>query len=214
MRIPTLLSVCALLGSSLWAQDESPYYFQLGFGSVFSESADQPANFGGSVGFDPGFLTSAALGRTFDFGERWTGSAEFEALYQYFTTDEDDMAGLPLNAPDDAKSFALMINGGLDWNLTEQFALYGLLGVGWAPVIEYTSWDSANLNTLDDNGPAFQARFGCAYTFGGSYSFRVGYRFFKTEPIDIEDTDVLSTDPSSEIDVAQHSIEIGFRWGL
>ena len=96
MRIPSLLFVCALAGSTPWAQDDdNPYYVQLGVGAVFSEDADVGSGFGGTVGFDPGYSTSLALGRNFELSERWSWDAQFETLYQRFTVDENDIGSIP-----------------------------------------------------------------------------------------------------------------------
>lgn len=210
MRMSSLLIATALLGSSAWAQDEgSPYYLQLGLGGVFSEEADGVP--GGTIGFDPGFSTGLAVGRTFGLSERLDFEAEVEAFYQYFTVDETDIGAIPSAVDDDAKTLAFMLNGGLDWHFTPQYSIYGALGVGWAKEIEYSSWDSGNLSTTDDDGVAFQARFGFGYNFGGTYDMRLGYRYFKTDTIDVEDEITGNVD---QIDVAQHSVEATFRWGL
>lgn len=210
MRMSSLLIATALLGSSAWAQDEgSPYYLQLGIGGVFSEEAEGVP--GGTIGFDPGFSTGLAVGRTFEWSERLDFGAEVEAFYQYFTVDEDDFGAIASAVEDDAKTLAFMLNGQLDWYFTQQYSLYGGLGFGWAKEIDYSAWDSGNLSTSDDDGLAFQAKLGMGYNFGGSYEMRLGYRYFKTETIDVEDQISGVTD---EIDVAQHSVEATFRWGL
>jgi len=210
MRMSSLLIATALLGSSAWAQDEgSPYYLQLGLGAVFSEEADEVP--GGTIGFDPGFSTGIAIGRTFGISERLDFEAEVETFYQSFTVDEEDIGAIASAVDDDAKTLAFMLNGGLDYRFTSQYSIYGALGVGWAKEIDYSSWDSGNLSTTDDDGVAFQARLGFGYNFGGSYDMRLGYRYFKTDTIDVEDEITGSVD---EIDVAQHSVEATFRWGL
>lgn len=217
MRIPSLLIATALLGSSALlgasasAQDEgSPYYVQLGLGGVFSEDAEDVP--GGTIGFDPGFSGSLALGRRFGVSERLSFDAEVEAYYQSFTVDEDDLGAIPSAVDDDAKTFAFMLNGLLDWKFTQQFSAYGGLGVGWANVIKYSAWDSSNLSIDDSDGVAFQARFGVDYNFGGTYGVRLGYRYFQTDSVDIESQ--VPPFPVNELDVAQHSIEAGFRWSL
>jgi opacity protein-like surface antigen len=215
MRILPLLIASALLGPRAWAHGEEddngswPDYFQLGLGAVFtSEAEDVP---GGDISFDPGFSTGAALGWSKMIGERTGLDLEGELFYQYFAVDEGDIEGIPSATDENSKIFALMLNGGLDYHFTERYAVYGMLGVGWAKEIDYQPWDSGSLSIDDDDGLAFQARLGMAYGFGGSYDFRFGYRFFKTETIDIEDEVTGETD---ELDVSQHSLELGFRWGL
>ncbi len=212
MRIPFLLIAAPVfLASSAWAQDdeESPYYVQLGFGAVFSEEASGVP--GGTISFDPGFSVSAAVGRTYEISERLDFDAELEAFYQAFAVDEKDLPAIASAVDDSAKTFALMLNGGLDWKFTPQYAMYGALGIGWAKEIDYSSWDSGNLSISDTDGLAYQGRFGFAYNLGGTYDVRMGYRYFKTEPVDIDD---LVAGTSSELDVAQHSLEVTFRWGL
>lgn len=210
MRIPFLLIATAFVGSSARAHDEeSPYYLQIGLGGVFSEDAEDVP--GGTIGFDPGFSTGIALGRTFELSERFGFDAELEAFYQSFRVDEEDLPAIASAVEDDAKTFAFMLNGILDWHFTQQYSIYGGVGVGWAKEIDYSAWDSGSLSISDDDGVAFQGRFGFGYNFGGTYDMRLGYRYFKTETVDIED---LITNQTDELDVAQHSIEASFRWSL
>jgi len=215
MRTLSLLFATLLLGSSVWAQGEEendslwPDYFQLGFGAVFTEDASGVP--GGTIGFDPGFSTGMALGWDLGGGETLSYDLEVEAFYQSFTVDETDLPAIPSAVNDDAKTFALMLNGILHWHFTPQYAMYGGAGVGYAKNVEYDAWDSGSLEITDDDAAAFQARLGFEYNFGGPYDVQLGYRFFKTEPIEVHDTLAGTTD---EIDVAQHSIEATFRWGL
>jgi opacity protein-like surface antigen len=219
MRIPSLLFVSALAGSSSWAHhEENPYYVQLGLGAVFSEDADVGSGFGGSIGFDPGYSTSLALGRNFELTERWSWDAQVETVYQRFTVDEDEIGSVPGVDPrqvgdlDVAKTLSFFVNGILDWHLTRQFALYGGIGVGWAKTIDYNAWDQGSLQVEDDDGLAFQARLGMSYNLGGSYLFQFGYRYLKTDAVDV--TDLQPPVTSTEIDIGQHTLELGFRWGL
>jgi len=211
MRIPSLLCAALVLGANAQAQakDQSPWYLQFGLGGVFTTEAEDVV--GGSVGFDPGFTTGVAIGRTFELDERLDFDAEAELFYQYWTVDEGDLLNIPSAVDDDAKTFALMLNGTLDWAFTPQYSVYGGLGLGYAKEIEYAAWDSGNLSIDDNEGVAFQARLGMGYNLGGTYDFRFGYRFFKTETLDIENT---TTGQVDELDVSQHSLECGFRWGL
>jgi opacity protein-like surface antigen len=215
MRIPSLLIATALLGSSAWAhggEDTNSYwpdYLQFGIGGVFTEDASGVP--GGTIGFDPGFSTGVALGWTTELSARLDFDFEVEAFYQYFTVDETDILAIPSAVNDDAKTFAVMFNGLVDWHFTQQYSMYGGLGVGWAKEIDYSAWDSGNLSIDDKNGAAFQGRVGFGYNMGGTYDVRLGYRYFKTEPIDIQDEITNETD---ELDVAQHSVEATFRWGL
>jgi opacity protein-like surface antigen len=211
MRIPFLSIAVIVLGSSAWAQHEDNHtYIQFGLGFVTSEDAEDVP--GGTIEFDPGFAVDLAVGYEIFLGTKYLSIApEFELYYQSFSVDEDDIGAIPSAVEDDAKSFALMLNGVLEWHITKQFSWYGSAGVGWADVIEYSAWDSGNLVIDDDSGFAWQGRFGFGYNLGGTYDFRAGVRYFHTEPIDIEDQITGSTD---ELDVGQFSVEAAVRWGV
>lgn len=217
MRIPSLLFVCALLGSSAWAQDdESPFYFRLGFGGVFSEDADV---LGITTEFDPGFSLAAAVGYTFELNERWDLDADVEAFRQSFKIEEGDIGGpdelLPglenVGSADNADTFAFMLNGTFVRRMSQNIGLYGGLGLGWSKN-DYNGWDSGDLRTDDEDGVAFQGRLGVEYGLGGSYDFRLGYRYFRASPVDV--LDVNDPAVSDELDIGQHSFEITFLWAL
>jgi opacity protein-like surface antigen len=209
MRISSLLIAIPVLGASAWAQESSDFYLQLGLGFVGSEDAEGVP--GGTVEFDPGYGVSLALGYDMPLGDTFTFAPELELYYQNFRVDEDDLAGIPSAVEDDAKTFAFMVNGTLDWNITKQFSWYAGAGVGYATVIEYSAWDSGNLVVTDDTGVAGQFKLGLGYNLGGTYDFRIGLRYFYAEPVDIEDQITGDTD---EIDVGQGAIEAAVRWGF
>ena len=224
MRIASLLSVFALLASSAWAQHKDSHnYFQLGMGGVFSDAATgAPANNvqgSSDFGFDRGFSLSAAFGRSFRMSNRLSVDAELEAFRQYFRTDNGDLREGEMVDPgtnqvveDNAKTLAFMLNGLVEWHFTPQFSFYGGGGFGWAKEIEYTSWDVGGFKNVKEDFPyAYQGRVGFAYNLGGTSDLLLGYRYFKTEPVAITDQ---AGNSLGEIDVAQHSIEAVFRWGL
>jgi opacity protein-like surface antigen len=218
MRIPSLLLVTSLVGSSAWAQHKDSHnYVHLGFGGVFSETAkDVPIDkdpFIADVGFDSGFSLSGALGRNYRLTSRWSADAEVEVFYQAFSVDDGDLnAGFGVSPAreNNAKTFSFMLNGLLEWEFTPQFSIYGGLGLGYAKDIDYSTWDVGGFRNENSDGAAFQGRLGFLYNLGGKNDLLIGYRYFKTEPVDISN----ATGPDSEIDVAQHSIEVGLRWGL
>jgi len=207
MRIPFSLCVLLLLGTSAWAQDDEvgPYYLQVNLGGVFSEKAEVQ---GFEGDFDPGIMTSIALGRHLWSTDRLVLDGELEAYYQYFTF--DDVLNVPsAGKNDDARAFAFLVNGLLEWRFTRQFSVYGGAGVGYAPKIEYDTFDSGNLNQDQSDGFCFSGRLGLDYNLGGNYDFRFGYRYFRTEPIDIVDAA-----GSDELSIGQHAVELGVRWAL
>jgi opacity protein-like surface antigen len=210
MRIPFLPFALVLLGSSLFAHDEDGrWYVQFGLGGVFSDKAEDVP--GGTVDFDPGYDVSAALGRHLPLSERFGLDLEIEGYYQNFTVDEDDILQIPSAVEDDAVTLAWMANAILEWHFTPQFALYAGGGLGYATTADYDAWDSGNLEQVDDDGAAFQGKVGFLYELGGSYDFLLGYRYFRTEELEIEN---LVTGQTSDIDVGQHVVEATFRWGL
>jgi opacity protein-like surface antigen len=89
--------------------------------------------------------------------------------------------------------------------------MYGGLGVGYATLIDYEAFDEGDLQIEDDNGLAVQGRLGFAYNLGGNYDARFGYRYFRTESVDIDN---VTSGASDELDIGQHSLELAFRWGL
>jgi len=209
MRILFVPIALALLGTTVRANDEkeSRYYLQWTLGGVFSETAEDVT--GAPVDFDPGFSSSLILGRRLPLGARTDLGIEGEVYYQYFTADEDDVVNIPSATDDDAGALAFMLNGIIDWEFTPQYSIYGGVGVGWARGIEYKPWDAGSLSMPDDDAVAFQAKFGFDWDLGGNYDVLLGYRYFRTDALDIE-----GGISGEEIDLGQHVIEAGFRWGL
>ncbi len=217
MRIPFLPIALVSLGSSVFAHDEdNRYYAQLFVGGVFSDEVDSllvsPSNPDGfSFDFDPGYSASAVVGRHFPFGDRCGLDVDIGPYYQFFTVDENDLVNITSAVDDDAAMLAWMVHGTLEYHFTPQFAIYGGGGVGYASSIDYDAVDSGGLQQNDDDGIAFDGRIGFLYNLGGSYDFTLGYRYFRTEAVEIEDTTEMVTD---DIDIGQHVIEMGFRWAL
>ncbi len=208
MFVPIAL---ALLGSTVAAHDEKdPWYVQFGLGALFSDKAEDVP--GGNIEFDPGYALSLGFGYRICQGEHFGFDAQLEALYTDFKVDEGDLNAIASAIDDDAGALAWMVNGIAEWYFTRQFAIYGGVGVGWASSIEYDAWDSGNLNVEDDSGLAFQGMFGFLYNLGGTYDVMLGYRYFRTESIEIDD--LTPGEPSSDIEVGQHIAEIVLRWGL
>ncbi len=223
MRIPFLPLAFVLLGAPSFAHGESdndrpffiPDYVQISVGGVFSDDAEDVP--GGTISFDPGYEVSAALGWHVPFSQRFGLDLEFESYYQNFTVDEEDLLKIPTAVSsaidDDAVALAWMLNGMLEWHFTPQFAVYGGGGIGYATTLDYDSWDSGNLDLVDQDGAAFQGRFGFLYNLGGNYDVLLGYRYFRAESLEIDDTST-SGDDGFDLDVGQHVIEAAFRWSL
>jgi opacity protein-like surface antigen len=212
MRTPYSLIALLLTATSAWAHDEDGrWYVQLGVGAVFSDEVDNVPDGAGTIEFDPGFAAALALGRHFPISERFGLNVEGEAYYQYFTVDEEDLLAIPSAVEDDATALTFFLNGILEWHFTPQFSIYGGGGVGWVNGIDYDAWDSGSLQQVDEDAVAFQGKFGFDYALGDDYDVLLGYRYFRADAIEIEDQ--ISSDVS-EIDIGQHVLELGFRWGL
>ena len=211
MRLPLFPIVLTLIGSGAFAHDEDePWYIQFSTGAVFSEDADDVP--GGTIEFDPGFSLGGLVGYHLCQGDKFGFDLQGELFYMDFKVDEGDLTAIPSAIDDNSGAMAWMLNGVAEWHFTEQFAIYGGIGGGFASKIEYDAWDSGNLDIPDDSGLAFQGMLGFLYNLGGSYDVLLGYRYFRTEPVDIEN--LIPPFDTSEIDIAQHIVEIAFRWGL
>ena len=210
MRIPFLPIALVLLGASAFAHGEdSPWYAQFSVGGVFSDTAESVP--GSPVDFDPGYEVSLALGRHFPYSERFGLDVELEGYYQYFKVDEDDLPNISSAISDDDSALAWMLNGLFEWHFTPQFAFYGGGGAGYATSAKYEAWDSGNLKQEDKEGFAYQGKAGFTYDLGGNYDLLLGYRYFRIEPLDIQNQVTGETD---QIDIGQHVVEVAFRWGL
>ena len=209
MRTPliTLLTVVGL-ASTASAQDDD-WYFQLGLGGVFPTAAEDVP--GGDIDFDQGFGISAAIGKRLGGGEDLGLAVEFESIFTDFKVDERDITAIPSAINDEAGSLAWMLNGRLDWKFSDSLSLYLVGGLGYATTLEYESWDSGNLNLVDEDGFAYQARVGFTFDLGGNYDVSIGYRFFQHEAIEIENT---ITSETFDLDPIQNHAEITLRWGI
>jgi opacity protein-like surface antigen len=212
MRIPLIPIALTLLGSAAFAheEDDRPWFIQFGLGAVFSGDAEDVP--GGTVEFDPGYSVSGGVGYHVCQDERFGFDLLGELFITDFKVDEGDLTSIPSAVDDDAGVTAWMLNGIAEWHFTDQFAAYGGLGVGWASKIEYDAWDSGNLQIEDDSGLAFQGLLGFLYNLGGTYDVLLGYRYFRTETVEIENQ--VPPFGSDDLDVAQHVVEVGFRWAL
>ena len=212
MRTPSILIALLLTTTSAWAHgEEGKYYVQFGVGPVFSDPVDNVPDGAGTIDFDTGYAASLAFGRHVPFSERFGLNVEVEGYYQYFTVDEKDILAIPSAVEDDATALVFFLNGLLEWHFTPTFSIYGGGGIGWANSVDYDAWDSGSLNQVDKDALAYQGRFGFDYALGDDYDVLLGYRYFRTDAIEIEDT---TSSDTTEIDIGQHVLELVFRWGL
>jgi len=218
MRTPLLSAVSALVlfAPSTFAHDknkeEDPWYFQFGVGAVFyMPSVDD--NPGGSVDWDLGWQTNWAIG--YDLGafsgDKWGWSVEFEGYFSQVEIDDSDILNVPGANDRKSKNLAWLGNVVFDYHFTEQYAWYFGGGIGWASRIKFETWDQGAFNNVDTDGIAYTFKTGLKYNLGGRYDVLIGYRFFGTEDVEIEN---VNNNTSFDIENYQHSLEIDVRFGL
>ena len=214
MRILSLASVVLVtsLASSVFAQDrdESKWYLTFGVGAAFLSDVD--TNPTGTVSYDTGVATTLAVGRRLSDSDSVDVAAELEGLYAFSRLDDGDLDKLAApNTPRDAANLAWFLNGILQWNLSKTFAWYGGAGIGYASGIELDAFDFGDLKQVDKDGLAFQAKLGALYHLGGSTDFLLGYRYYRTEEIQINN---IVSQTSFDLTNEMHILEVGVRWGL
>jgi opacity protein-like surface antigen len=211
MRILPLASLVLVssLAPSISAQveRESPWYltFDIGADSV----VDIDSNPTGTVSYDTGISSSLAVGRHL-FGGKLAFNGELETFYSFTRLDDGDLVKLSPNSPRDHASLALLVNGMLEWNLGKSFAWYGGVGVGYASV-RLDSFDFGDLDQVDKSALAYQFKIGALYRLGQNLDFLLGYRYFQTEDIQIDNVVTLS---SFDVTNQENIFEAGLRWGL
>ena len=213
MRILSLASVVLVtsLASSAFAQDrEDPWYLTFAAGAAFPAEVD--TNPTGTVSYDTGIATSLAVGRWLSDSDSLDVAAELEAFYAFARLDDGDLDKFQAaNSPRDAGNLAWFLNGILDWKLNPTFAWYGGAGIGYASGIELDTFDFGDLEQVDQDGLAFQAKLGARYHLGGSTDFLLGYRYYRTEDVQVDN---IVTQASFDIENQIHVVELGLRWGL
>ncbi len=213
MRILPLATVLFVssFASSAFAQDrsESPWYIGFDLGALSVTDIDQ--NPTGTVGYDTGVSMALALGRHLIRSDSLDFSGELEGLYAFTKLDDGDLVNIPSAISRDYGNLAWFVNGVLDWKLSEDFGWYGGAGVGYASGIRLQSFDSGNLAQADTQAIAFQFKLGAIFHMGGRYDFLLGYRYFQTEDVQIDN---LVTLTSFDVTNQANIFEAGVRWGL
>lgn len=218
------LALALLTGSSsalAAGQGDDPFgsdaksRWRLGFNSGFTIPKDVDPAPGGPIELENGFLFSGTLGYHLgNLNERVGLAVELEGLFTEADIDDDNLAGFGSASGENVSSAAAMVNGVLDWRWSEAVSLSLGAGVGYAVNDFDTFKDLGNSFKLDDgqeDAIAAQAKVGLVYDLGGGFSWTLGYRFFKTESLEAEDSALGQTfDLTTEI----HSLELGVRYSL
>lgn len=192
--------------------DVSPYYLQLGLGGVSTVEVDPTA--GATADFDTGLGFSLLAGR--DLGQLgpFGVALEGELYYSFMNIDKGDLnqftgAGGVVRARG-ARQFSLMGNLILDYPIYDDTSVYFGGGIGFAPTVDFDTFDTGNLSQEDDSGVVAQLKLGIKYDLGERSDFLIGYRYFKSEALDINST----LNGISSVNFEQHALEFSVRWGI
>jgi len=98
-----------------------------------------------------------------------------------------------------------------DYPLSSEVSLYFGGGAGYATNIKMDTFDDGNLEQNDNDKFAGQGKVGFRWNLGDRYDVSIGYRYFRTEDVEIEDVVTGDTD---DVEFSNHVAEIGFRWGF
>ncbi len=126
--------------------------------------------------------------------------------------DQDVSDSGTLQAVRDLTVAGAMLNGVVDFPLSDRLSIYAGAGLGVAWLDVGTTSDS--LNDFDaEDGPflAWQGRGGLTWSFTESTALQFGYRFLNIDDAQIEDG--LSSS-SFDLETQQHVLEIGLVFGF
>ncbi len=207
-RVFRTLAVLSLLGTSIAAQERSPWYATFGTGYHAASDTDGPA--GSTLGFDGGYSLSFGVGRDLIN----TGSKRFgvqgEILFNSFELSDEDVAAQSLSS-ERAENLSLMFSGIADFQLSPQFGVYAGVGVGYAAKVSVDGLDQPGPFTLeDDSAVAFQLKAGFKYGLGGGYDMGMGYRYFRMDAVEVSSLSSQSFD----LEFDQHIFEVVLHWGF
>ena len=202
------LVLCLAAPAAFAAGDEDPWYLQFSLGAGASPNIDAPGDV--EVGFDLGFATSIAVGRDMGQSGNFSWSLEGEVLYTYYNLDEDDLAFFPSTTDKGESSVGLMANVVGAYELTSAISLYAAGGAGFS-TINFKTFDSGNLEQLDNDAPSFQFKAGLKYKMGPKFDILLGFRYYVTDSIDIFNQ---STGNTTSVEYEDSVVELGFRWGI
>jgi opacity protein-like surface antigen len=186
------------------SSDHTGWYIGVGFGITTTTDSDGPDE---DIEFDEGWALPIAIGchHTGEVGDALSWDFEVEGLY----TDQDADDDPPLEAVRDITVAAALLNGILNVNFAENWAIYGGAGIGaaWLDI----GTESDNLHDFEeDDGPflAWQGKAGLRWWATDRLSWNLGYRFLNVDDAEIDD-DIGNS--SFDLETQQHILEIGVR---
>ena len=207
-----LTSIVSLASAQEINRDVSPYYLQLGIGGVSTVDVDPTT--GTNADFDTGLGFSLLAGRDLGHIGPFGVDLQGELYFSFMNLDKGDLsqftgAGGIVKARG-ARQFSILGNLILDYPIYQDTSIYFGGGIGIAPSIDFDTFDTGNLSQSDDSGVIAQIKLGVKWHLGGNSDFLMGYRYIKSEALDI----VSSLNGTSSINLEQHALEFNLRWGI
>ncbi len=192
--------------------DVNPYYLQLGVGGVSTVDVDPTPSI--NADFETGLGFSLLAGRDMGHIGPFGVAIEGELYYSFMNLNKNDLGKFlgsmgPINSRG-ARQVSLMANLVADYPIYEDTSIYLAGGFGFAPSVDFDTFDTGNLNQDDDSGIAAQIKAGVRYDLGDRSDFLIGYRYFKTEALDITST----LEGTNTVNFEQHAFEFSLSWGI
>lgn len=188
------------------SDSSSDFYLRASGGFVTTSDSSGP---GEEIDFDEGYLLSLGIGRRLGASDGGVGFAlELDGLW----TDQDVSDSGGLQAVTDLSVAGVLLDGIVDYRISERLSIYAGAGLGVAWLDVGTSSDSLS-DFQDEDGPflAWQGRAGFAWHFSESIALHVGYRFLNIDDAEVDDG---VGDSSFELETQQHVLEAGLIFGL
>jgi opacity protein-like surface antigen len=200
-----IISVCVLaifFSSSAYSAEGLYVSGNIGFAMLSdSDITDSGATI--TTEYDTGWTLGGALG--YDFNRF---RVEGEISYQTNDVDKIGAMGVSFDANGDVSSLAFLINGYFDFVNDTGFIPYLTAGLGYAKV-EFNDLSVPALGLSggsdDDSVFAYQVGLGVGYAVTEKVTIDVKYRYFATEDLEFDTT---------EVEVASHNFLFGVRFNF
>ena len=202
-----IISVCVLaifFSSSAYSAEGLYVSGNIGFAMLSDSDVTDPDpsnNF--TMEYDTGWALGGALG--YDFNRF---RVEGEISYQTNDIDKVGAMGVSLAASGDVSSLAFLINGYFDFVNDSAFTPYITAGLGYAQIDlnDFNVAGSGESDYSDDDSVfAYQVGLGVGYAVTEKVTIDVKYRYFATEDLEFDTT---------EVDVASHNFLFGVRFNF
>ncbi len=205
----TAAVTAALLAATSAAEAKDGFYLDAKGGATFLQNVEGAAGgFIGDADTEIGFLGSAAAGYAVDIPQTGgTFRGEIEVAYRENDVEELDLSGFILDVDGDITSKAIMFNAFYDFDLGSGWRPYFGAGLGATEVEMDFETNVAQVVGDKETVVAYQVSVGFGYQIVESVTISLGYRFFGTDEIELED----SLGNRFETDYNAHTIEGGIR---